>query len=441
MIHRVSGVSEVFLFIMLLDFEVEENMLKLSSICNENGMMLNYSLLVVDDSRLNREFIGSLFRSKGISIIFAKNGHEAIEAANSQVPDLILLDVIMPELDGYAVCERLKESEGTKNIPVIFLTSRTQTADLVKGFALGAVDYVNKPFKKEELISRVLTHLELKKSRDMIEEQKKQLKLKNMSVLEHFKMVEKLNQELQEKNAIQQELIQTKDKFFSIISHDLRGPLGNIITFADLILEGFANFGKDQLLKTVQLLKDSTVTSVKLLENLLEWARSQTGALHWNPVKLEICTLLRNLKEEETKTAKLKQIELQLNGCEEYFVFGDEAMLKTIMRNLISNAIKFTPKGGSIMINYIEIVVDSKAYMEVEVKDSGLGMKEEMLSNLFKINTNRSTRGTEGEKGTGLGLILCKEFVEKNKGNIYVKSKIGEGSSFVFSIPKYIEKD
>jgi signal transduction histidine kinase len=398
-------------------------------------------VLVVDDSSVNRRFIGSLFQNKGISIIYATNGKEALEVVRKKMPDLILMDVVMPEMDGYEVCEKLKEAEGTKDIPIIFLTSKNQTEDLIKGFALGAVDYVNKPFKKEELVSRVLTHLELKKSRDIIEEQKKQLKLRNASILEHSKTVEILNNKLGEKNILLQEMITTKDRFFCIISHDLKGPLSNIISFADLILDGYDDFGKEKLLKIVSLLKDSTVTSINLLENLLEWARLQTGALKRNPIKIDICSLLKNVVHAELKMAKLKEQRLEIAGCKESFAYADESMLNTILRNLLSNAIKFTPNGGSIIIRSKEIVIESIGYVAIEVKDTGMGISKESLANLFKVDKNLSTRGTNGEKGTGLGLILCKEFIEMNYGSISVKSKHGEGSSFTFTIPVYTEKD
>jgi two-component system, sensor histidine kinase and response regulator len=411
------------------------------SMANKRFMSQNYSVLVVDDSNVNREFIGSLLRKKGISIVFATNGREALEVASAKMPDLILLDVIMPELDGYEVCERLKNDETTKDIPVIFLTSKNQTEDLIKGFAFGAVDYVNKPFKEEELVSRVITHLELKKSRDTIEEQRMQLKLTNASILEHSKTVEKLNTKLRDQNELLQETIHTKDKFFSIISHDLKGPLGLIISFTDLILNSFDKFDKDRMMGLVQQLKNSTITSTKLLENLLEWARSQTGELKRNPVKLDICHVLKKVMQTEIETARLKKLIIEMTECEGTFVYADESMLNTVLRNLISNAIKFTSGGGSISIYYKTIKSESEDYVEVEIKDTGRGIDTKVLPDLFKINKNRSTAGTDGEKGTGLGLILCRELVEKNKGSISVKSKLGEGSSFIFTVPVYKEKN
>jgi two-component system sensor histidine kinase/response regulator len=179
-------------------------------------------------------------------------------------------------------------------------------------------------------------------------------------------------------------------------------------------------------------LKDSTVNSTKLLENLLEWARSQTGTLKRNPVKLDLCHELLKITQSMKKMAGIKNQELEIIGCEESFVYADESMLNTILRNLISNAIKFTPDGGKISIYTKEIYVGPRQYTEVEIKDT-----EDTIPNFFKVDKNRSTKGTNGEKGTGLGLILCKEFVEKNHGGITVKSTYGKGTSFIFSIPAY----
>jgi len=404
-------------------------------------MKINYNVLVVDDVEKNLQLIGNLLKDKGISITFATNGKQGLMAAKKKKPDLILLDIMMPEMDGYEVCEKLKGNKETKDIPIIFLTAKNEMEDLVKGFALGAVDYITKPFKKEELISRVLTHLELKRSRDIIEDQKQQLELKNISILEHSKKVEYLNHQLKQQNIQLQELINTKDKFFSIISHDLKGPLYNIITFTDLILENYDNFSKEKLLKIVRSLKDSTMSSNKLLENLLEWARSQTGVMKHEPKKIELFYLLEEVLSSKEKIASAKEISIELVDCQEHFVFADESMLNTVLRNLISNAIKFTPKKGLIKIIGKEKKKGNKGFLELEINDSGIGIKEEVIPDLFKIDKkNTSRKGTEGEKGTGLGLILCKEFVKKNKGNIEVNSQLGKGSSFIFTIPLFEEE-
>ncbi len=401
-------------------------------------MNIDNSVLIVDDSRLNREYIGGFFQNKGINLRYATNGKEALSEVEKEAPDLILLDVIMPEIDGYTVCEILKKNESTMHIPIIFLTSMNETKDLLKGFAIGAVDYVNKPFKQEELVSRVVTHLELKKSRDLIEEQKKQLHLKNLSIMEHSKIVEQLNEQMKSQNIILQEVIDTKDKFFSIISHDLKGPLGNIISFTDLIITGYYSFSQEKLLSIIRKLKEATISSTKLLENLLQWARSQTGTLTINPVKLEICHLIREIISSIKDKAILKGIQLEIPIEEEFFVYADESMLTTILRNLISNAIKFTPTGGTISVLVTPNLNDA-SYIQVEVNDTGIGIDESTIDTLFAIDKNRSKPGTNGEKGSGLGLVLCKEFVEKNNGKLTVKSKLGKGSSFRFTLPSVNE--
>ena len=397
--------------------------------------MKESNVLVVDDTEKNLQLIGNLLQNKGIAITFATNGKQAIIAAQKKKPDLILLDIMMPEMDGYEVCEYLKKDPETKGIPIIFLTSKNETEDIVKGFALGAVDYLTKPFKKEELVSRVLTHLDLKKSHDIIQEQNKQLEIKNLTILSHAKQVEKLNENLKHKNIELKELINTKDKFFSIISHDLKGPLFNILTFTDLIISTIENIKKEKLFKIVSSLKDSTESSLKLLENLLDWSRSQTGILNISPVRIELLYVINDVLLTQKKIASRKDIEITVSDCGDKIIFADEAMMNTILRNLISNAIKFTPKGGKINIIASYKKDNENNQVVVEIKDNGTGMSPETLSKLFVLNKSDSIRGTDGEKGTGLGLVLCKEFIEKNSGKLNVKSEIGKGSSFIFSVP------
>ena len=392
-------------------------------------------VLVVDDSGINQFYIKNILEEQGLRVEIAGNGEEALEKSRNLLPDLILLDIIMPGPDGFEVCQALKESQDTHGIPVIFLTSRNKKEDMIKGFAVGAVDYVNKPFNKEELVSRVLTHLELKQSQDTIEEQKAKLKLQNSKILNHSRMVENLNQELNQKNKMLEEIIKTKDKFFSIISHDLKSPLGNILSFTDLFLSGFNKFSKEKNFEIVQELKKSTLTSTKLLENLMQWARSQTGSLKRKPEKIPVYQEIIKTFELLEESAKLKNISLKTTGSQTVCALVDKDMFNTIIRNLISNAIKFTDIEGIVEVKISELSQNSDEFCMIEVIDTGVGIDDEDIEKLFKIGTNRSTPGTSGERGTGLGLILCKEFVERNKGTIQVKSKVGTGSSFIFTLP------
>ena len=240
--------------------------------------------------------------------------------------------------------------------------------------------------------------------------------------------------ELKESNAM-------KDKFFSILAHDLRSPLATAIGFSDLLLERYDTFGAKKNKEYIGIINQCTNSIFALLDNLLTWSRSQRGLIGFSPEKLNLCSFVNNSIELLKESANNKNISLQLNIQDNLFVKADKNMLATVLRNLISNAIKFTGTGGNVEISaYIQPLKSGKQVM-VSIKDDGIGISEEDLVNLFQIDKNYSTVGTENEKGTGLGLVLCKEFVEKNGGNIYAESKEGKGSEFKFTLKTYEKSD
>ncbi|MCG8701906.1 MAG: hybrid sensor histidine kinase/response regulator, partial [Bacteroidales bacterium] len=394
-------------------------------------------VLVVDDVEKNLQLIGSLLHDRGISVVLANNGAHALQAVGKKIPDLILLDISMPEMDGYEVCEKLKSKDDTKEIPIIFLTARNEDEDIVKGFALGAVDYITKPFSKDELISRVFTHLELKKSRDIIENQNQQLEAQNRRILEHARKVEDLNEKLNSKNQELQALNSTKDKFFSIISHDLKGPLSNIKNLSEILATKIERFDQDKIVNISELLSDATNNTLKLLQDLLSWSMSQTGEISINPIQLDVNFIVKECITLYEQDAKKKGISLNYQDASEVFAHCDKEMLKTIVRNLLSNALKFTTEGGAIDINLDKTTIKGIDYMNLRIKDSGIGMTKKVQNSLFNVGVKHLTTGTNGEQGTGLGLILTKEFTEKNKGSIYVESEEGVGSQFTVRIPMF----
>jgi len=227
------------------------------------------------------------------------------------------------------------------------------------------------------------------------------------------------------------ELNVTKDKFFSIIGHDLRNPFSALIGLTKVLVAEFENFSTDQVKELLDSIYKSSENTYNLLGNLLEWARSQTGKIQWNPENVELNQVARSTVELLSRNAQQKNIRLQneING--KTFVTADKNMLQTVFRNLISNAIKFTPDGGSITIHSREI----DNFIETRVSDTGVGIGEKDIEKLFRIDTHFSRSGTNDEQGTGLGLILCKEFLLKNGGNIWVESEVGKGSSFIFTLP------
>ena len=246
----------------------------------------------------------------------------------------------------------------------------------------------------------------------------------------------KTEQALKEKEAKLQESIKTKDKFFSIIAHDLKTPFNTLLGFSDLLYNNFEEYSKEEQKEFLNIIRNSIKSSQKLLENLLVWSRSQRGTIEYKPEKINLYFLANEIGEALNDAILKKSLSFKNNIPPGFYVYADKAMLSTIIRNLLSNAVKFTNRGGHISINaQPKTTEDNHKYAEISVADSGIGIHKKMLTKLFDVGETISTRGTENEKGTGLGLVLCKEFVEKHNGKIWVKSKEGTGSTFYFTIP------
>lgn len=360
-------------------------------------------ILVVDDVSENIKILGSILSSKGYRVSAAINGEQALKAATNVQPDLILLDIQMPGMDGYEVCKKLKENEYTRNIPVFFLTARNETEDIIHGFEIGAVDYITKPFKSAELIMRISNHIQLKKAKEEIDLKNKELQKLNVS----------------------------KDRFFSIIAHDLKNPLSAIMGFSEIIKRDVELGDWDNIKSHVEYLTEAINIEYSLLENLLEWSRAQLGHLVINKKLLNLKQIAANVAQIFATSAQQKNIILHNNVFKEVTVFADENTINTVIRNLVSNAIKFTPTGGQVIIS---AAVDNDNTTLISITDTGVGIDPATISLLFKIEEHFTTCGTSEEKGTGLGLILCKEFVELNGGRIWVESEIGHGSMFTFTL-------
>ncbi|MEW6195704.1 MAG: PAS domain S-box protein [Bacteroidota bacterium] len=226
----------------------------------------------------------------------------------------------------------------------------------------------------------------------------------------------------------------TKDKFFSIIAHDLKNPFITILGFSDLLLTDFNELTDEEKLFYIEEMKKSADVSHNLLQNLLQWSRSQTGRIEFKPKNLTLVDIVNENALLLKLIAQKKQININISIDPSTSVFADEDMLNTIIRNLISNAIKFTNRDGNVNI-YSSTY---EKFVQVTVEDNGVGMDESTRSKLFKLDETHSTFGTENESGTGLGLLLCKEFVEKHGGNINVESSPGVGSKFIFTLPTQI---
>lgn len=252
---------------------------------------------------------------------------------------------------------------------------------------------------------------------------------------------EAIETNLYQKNSLIEELTHTKqeleqinsekDKLFSIIAHDLRNPFVALINHSDLLLENFDKIEDKIKLSMIQGMKDASTATHSLLENLLQWSRSQRGMIKFEPEEFNLFIIVHGATDASHLTAKNKNIMLNNNVPLGLYINADKNLITTIVRNLVSNAIKFTPQNGKIEINAQEYNHECV----VSISDSGIGIAQSSINSLFNVSAHTSTRGTSGEKGTGLGLILCKEFVEMHRGRIWADSELGKGSTFYFSIP------
>ena len=243
----------------------------------------------------------------------------------------------------------------------------------------------------------------------------------------------KAEEELRLKNDLLKASNAEKDKFFSIVAHDLRGPMNGFLGLTSIMADDIENLSAFELKEIATTMRTSAVNIYRLIENLLEWSKMQRGQINFEPRQIFLKSALTKSIELMKDTANKKGIELQINIPDHNVVFADIHMLETTVRNLLSNAIKFSFKGAVIEISAAKSENDM---IRVVVKDNGIGMSLEMLSKMFKLTENINRKGTEGEPSTGLGLILCKEFIEKQGGKIWAESTEGEGSSFIFTLPQ-----
>jgi signal transduction histidine kinase/Tfp pilus assembly protein PilF len=252
------------------------------------------------------------------------------------------------------------------------------------------------------------------------------------------KLLSQKNQELEatlrklkESELSFKELNATKDKFFSIIGHDLRNPLNALLGFSELISGSSRDFTLEEIRKYNKIINDSARNIHQLIENLLEWSRSQSGNIDFSPKRHNLLPIVNDIQDISSIQLKKKNITIHNYIPDDLIVFADKNLLSTIIRNLINNAIKFTPPNG-----YISLSAErSNGQVSISVSDTGIGMTRDQLNNLFRLDNHRTKIGTSQETGTGLGLILCKEFVEIHKGSIHVESEPDKGSTFKFSLP------
>lgn len=305
---------------------------------------------------------------------------------------------------------------------------------LINTFAAFIVTFRIKRLKNQKLLLEKLVSektYELQEMNSKLLKQTKELNHTNFLLEERKVEVEKQKESLLQLNKDLNELNATKDKFFSIIAHDIKTPFNAIVGFSDLLTENFFDWTDEMKLKSINRIHKSSKDLYRLLENLLQWSRSQRGKIEFHPEQIHLHGIFQNITELMIGVAEAKNIELSYQLDQYLTVYADKQMLNTILRNLVSNAIKFTNSGGKVEIS----ATHEYANVKIKVVDNGIGIRDSMKDKLLKIETSRSTPGTENESGTGLGLILVKDFVTKNGGIIGFESTYGKGSTFYFTLP------
>ena len=363
----------------------------------------DYKILIVDDVVSNVLLLKILLTNEKFQVCTANNGRTCIEMAKKEHPDLILLDVMMPDINGFDTAVVLKKDEETKEIPIIFLTALNTPQDLVHGFQVGANDFLTKPFNKEELVMRVTQQISLVAAKRIIEKQNAELKA----------------------------TLSNRDKMYSVIAHDLRSPMASIRMVLNLVVQSASveTVGPELYMLLDQANRESEEVH-DLLDNLLKWTKSQTGRLNVVLQELDLNDIVPGVVEIFDVIAQTKHITLELKKTDAPLkVTADNDMLKTVLRNFMSNAVKFSPENSTIQI----LMANEGDFARVSVKDQGVGIAADRLGSIF--HKGETTYGTGGEEGSGLGLQLCQDFARKNGGDCYVESVEGEGSTFSFTVP------
>ena len=365
----------------------------------------DYKILVVDDIATNVMLLKAVLGKAKYRIVTATGGHEALMKTESERPDLILLDIMMPDRDGYQVISVLKADERFSEIPVIFLSALHNTEDIVKGFKLGASDYVSKPFNHEELVTRVAHHVFISAAQRIIVQQNIEL----------------------------QATLQSRDKMYSVIAHDLRSPIGTLKMLFATLLDNIDDEKIDgENLEMLNMGNDIAENTFTLLDNLLKWTKCQIGRMNTVFQDADLAEVVLFSSKIFEAVAKAKGISIEYDVQGPIPVRCDVDMVKTIMRNLLSNAIKFSREGGRIVVS----AEQSPAQAIVRVRDFGMGIKSEDIEKILDPAVHFTTYGTKNEEGSGLGLHLCQNLASRNGGELSVESVYGEGSTFSFTIAK-----
>ncbi len=400
-------------------------------------------ILVVDDTRDNLRLLSNMLTEQGYKVRPAPDGRRAISSAQSRLPDLILLDIMMPGMDGYAVCEQLRADERTKEIPVIFLSALNETMDKVRAFNIGGVDYITKPFQAEEVLARVKTHLELAGMRKHLQEQNTLL---SQEIVEH----KRTKAELQRARDAADAANTAKSVFLSNMSHELRSPLTAILGFVQVMVRSSTLPPEHH--ENVDIIRRSGEHLLTLINQVLELSKIEAGRMALDETNVDVYRLLADVEDMFRVKAEEKHVRLLVEQSEEVpqYVRTDEIKLRQVLINVLNNALKFTEEGGVAVRVRRVFSHQSSVFSEqrssdncllntdncilvFEVEDSGPGITPEEIEHVFEAFRQTET-GRQSSEGTGLGLPISRQFIRLMGGDMQVKSEAGHGTLFTFEI-------
>jgi signal transduction histidine kinase len=418
------------------------------------------SILIVEDSPTQTKFLRLILEKHGYAVDSATNGVEALEHVRRKMPNLIITDIIMPEMDGFKLCKTLKSDPNLKQIPVMLLTSLSDPQDVIKGLQAGADNFLTKPYEDTFLISRIqyiFANLELRNNKPsdseieiMFAGEKYFINSNRMQVVDlllstyenaiqknnelhkaHNDLME-IHRQLEQKNIELEKLNQEKNRFLSVAAHDLRNPLTTIYTAADLITEELKNKTSTETIEFLEMIKQSSKFMRSLIDELLDVSVIDLGKLsiHMEPVNL--MELIRNNVALNRVIAGRKQITVEYDTNNNLPVLNlDRKKIEQVLNNLISNAIKYSYPKSSVLINS----KCENGNLIISVRDTGQGIPPAEMDKLFKPFPRISVKTTSGESSTGLGLVIVRKIVEAHNGRVWAESQVKIGTTFYISIP------
>jgi len=374
------------------------------------------TVLIVDDVRENIQVLGNLLEKQNIEIAATNSSQKAIQIANQIAIDLILLDIMMPEMDGFDVCKALKASDKTKDIPIVFITAKTETEDIVTAFEIGGVDYIMKPINEKEVLARVLTHLELKKHRDHLEE----------LVKEKTAELEKAKLEAESAN-------EAKTNFLVNVHHELKTPMNGIIGMNMLLLD--TDLAEEQR-EYSEIIGSSANAQLTIINDVLHFSEIASGRITLDDCELNVSSIVKEINDILAVRAREKKTNLVYSVPDSVpeTLIGDPGRLRQILLNICGNAVKFTENGGVNIAVDCEMEGRSDVRLSFEVSDTGIGIPEEKMSSLFKPFSQVDDTSTRRYGGLGLGLVNASQLIEMMGGEITVESTPGKGTTFRFFV-------